>query len=89
MLRMSAEKLSVSMDAELVKLIREAAAEEGISLSTWLADAARAKARQQGLREALAEYAKLHGAMTAEEAERIVAATRKRSVITGIPRKRR
>jgi uncharacterized protein (DUF1778 family) len=85
---MAAEKLSVSMDQDLVRLIRDAAAGEGMSLSTWLADAARAKARQQALREALAAYAKEHGEMTTEDAMRVVAASRKKSILIA-PRTRR
>jgi hypothetical protein len=85
---MSAEKLSVSMESALVKVIRDAAAEAGVSLSTWLADAARAKARQQELRDALADYASSHGDMTTEEAMQIVSASRRRSVVTGTKKRR-
>lgn len=86
---MSAEKLSVSMESSLVKVIRGAASDAGVSLSTWLADAARAKARQQELRDALAHYADAHGQLTTEEATRIVAASRRGSVVTGIKKRRR
>jgi hypothetical protein len=85
---MSAEKLSVSMESSLVKVIRDAAADAGVSLSTWLADAARAKARQQELRDALADYARSHGAMTTEEAVQIVSASRRKSVVTGTKKRR-
>jgi hypothetical protein len=85
---MSAEKLSVSMESSLVKVIRSAASDAGVSLSTWLADAARAKARQVELRDALAHYAKAHGEISTEEATRIVAVSRKRSIVTGIKKRR-
>ena len=84
---MPTRKLSVTMEASLAKLVRAAASKEGVSLSTWLADAARAKVRQHGLRAALAEYAKVHGAPSPDEAARIVAATRTRSIVT-YPRRR-
>lgn len=79
---MSAEKLSVSMESSLLKLVRSAAAEEGLSLSTWLAEAARAKARQRALRLALLDYAAEHGDLTAEDASAIVAGARRRSKIS-------
>jgi uncharacterized protein (DUF1778 family) len=85
---MSVEKLSVSMESSLVKLIRGAAADEGTSISTWLADAATAKARQRVLREALQHDAEEHGALDAAEVERLVSAARKHSIVSR-PRKRR
>lgn len=85
---MSAEKLSVSMDTSLVKLIRGAASREGVSLSTWLADAAAAKARNHALREALDADAKEHGPLTREAARQLVAEARQRS-ITSRPKKRK
>ena len=85
---MSVEKLSVSMDAALAKLIRSAAAEEGMSVSTWLSEAARAKARQRALRVALRDYAAEHGALSAQETTELVEAARGRSVVTR-PRSKR
>jgi hypothetical protein len=76
---MGVEKLSISMDASLAKLVRQAAEREGITLSTWLAEAAVARARQHALREALVEYAKVHGVLPRTEAERLVADARSRS----------
>jgi uncharacterized protein (DUF1778 family) len=84
----SVAKLSVSMDASLVKLIRRAAAEEGVSLSTWLAEAASQRARQRALREAVAEQARGRGTMTAEEASRLVEAARASSRVSRPRRKR-
>jgi hypothetical protein len=76
------------METSLVKLIRGAALDEGVSLSTWLAEAAAAKARHRALREALQEQAEAHGVIEPAEAQRILAAVRRRSVISR-PRKRR
>jgi hypothetical protein len=50
---MTAEKLSISLDSELVESVRAAAAQDGMSLSTWLAEAALARVRQRDLRVAL------------------------------------
>jgi hypothetical protein len=85
---MSAEKLSISMESSLVKLVRSAAADEGVSLSTWLSEAARVRARQRALREALAEHARRHGSLTADEASRIVEAARARSLVSRARRPR-
>jgi hypothetical protein len=86
---MSVEKLSVSLEAELAKLVRSAAAEEGMSVSTWLAEAARVRARHRELREALAEFSTAHGAMAPEEAARVAADVRRRSVVVGPKRRTR
>ena len=85
---MTAEKLSVSIESSLVKLIRGAASEEGVSVSTWLADAAAAKARQRALREAVREHAEEHGALALTDANRLVAAARAGSLVSR-PRKRK
>ena len=69
---MSVEKLSISLDANLAATVRAAAAEEGVSVSTWLARAAEAKARQRHLREALDEFAAEHGALTDADIDRLI-----------------
>ncbi len=85
---MAAEKLSVSMETSLVKVIRGAASREGVSLSTWLADAAAAKARNHALREALRDHAAQHGGLTVEEAQAVVATARARSIVSRRRRRR-
>ena len=85
---MAVEKLSVSMDASLVKLIRSAASAEGVTVSTWLSEAAAARARHAALRDALREHALEHGTLSADEVEQLVAQARARSIIVRA-RKRR
>jgi uncharacterized protein (DUF1778 family) len=85
---MSVEKLSVSIESSLAKVIRGAASDEGVSLSTWLADAAVTKARQVALREALHEHTKEHGTLGIAAAEQLIAAARARSLVSR-PRKRK
>jgi hypothetical protein len=79
-------ELSVTFAPELGEAVRAAAAEAGLSLSEWLAQAAEAKIRADGgarileegererrsraLREALDEYQAEHGAFTDEELAR-------------------
>ncbi|HEV2089331.1 MAG TPA: hypothetical protein VGR21_13565 [Cryptosporangiaceae bacterium] len=81
---MSADKLSISLDSELAAAVRAAAAGQGVTVSTWLADAAESRVRQQNLREALDELAAEIGGLDAEELDRLVTAARRTStVVTG------
>jgi len=72
----SVEKLSISLDPDLAATVRAAAAEEGVSVSTWLARAAEAKARQRHLREALDEFAAQHGGLTKADIDRLITEAR-------------
>lgn len=78
---MGAEKLSISLDAELAASVRTAAAERGMSVSTWLADAAEAQVRQVRLGEALKALAAEIGDLEEDEAARLVAQAHRNSVI--------
>lgn len=79
---MAVEKLSISFDAELAETVRAAAADDGVSVSTWLATAAVAKARQRQLRAALDEMEAAEGALTDEDIDDLIRAARERSVVT-------
>jgi 3-oxoacyl-ACP reductase-like protein len=71
--------MSISFAPELGDAVREAAERAGMTLSAWLAEAARAKLRaeedeqeahkrrMQGLNEFLDEWEAEHGAFTEEE----------------------
>jgi hypothetical protein len=76
------KKLSVSFDAELADAIRAAAAEEGVSMSTWLASAAAAKARRRYLRAALDQLAEDKGVLSDDDIDRLIAKARQRSIVT-------
>lgn len=80
---MAVDKLSVSFDEELAGVVREAAAEEGLSVSAWLSNAAQDRIRNRLLRVALDELARDIGPMSAEEAARLVAEARAKAVVTG------
>ncbi|MGQ0576116.1 MAG: hypothetical protein ACT4RN_18205 [Pseudonocardia sp.] len=81
---MSAEKLSISMESELVSEVRSAAGDEGVSVSTWLAVAAEARVRQRRLREALDAVAAQDGELSPAEIERLIAAARRTTqIVTG------
>ena len=77
---MKAEKLSISMDAELVATVRSAAADDGVSVSNWLADAALARTRQRLLRDVLDELASEVGALSGADVDRLINEARRESV---------
>jgi hypothetical protein len=86
--RMAVEKLSISMDASLVKMIRDAASAEGVTVSMWLSEAAASRAREAALREALREDSREHGALSKDEIKQLAAAARERSIVIR-PKKRK
>lgn len=78
---MAVNKLSVSLDEELAVTVREAAAEEGVSVSAWLSTAAEDRIRSRLLRVALDELAREEGPMSAEEAAQRVAEARRKATV--------
>lgn len=80
---MAAEKLSVSFDPRLAAAIRAAAAEEGVSISMWLAGAAEAKARRRHLREALDSFAAEYGVLGDADIDRLIGEARAGSAGVG------
>lgn len=76
---MAAEKLSISLDAELAASVRAAASEQGVSVSTWLADAALAQVRQRRLREALDHLTSEEGELDPTEIHGLIASARQGS----------
>lgn len=78
---MPVDRFSITMDPELGKAVREAAAEEGISVSSWLAEAAMAKVRNRLLRSALDAWEAEDGPITEQEyaqADAIIAVAERR-----------
>ena len=80
---MAAEKLSVPSPPGLAAAIRAAAAEEGVSISMWLAGAAEAKARRRHLRDALDDFAAEHGGLTDPDIDRLIGDARAVSAVVG------
>ncbi len=76
---MGAEKLSISLDSDLAVAVRAAASEQGVSVSTWLADAAQAQVRQRRLREALDVLASEEGELDPAEIDRLISDARRTS----------
>lgn len=58
---MTVEKISISLDEETAKAARAAAEIEGMSLSAWLAKAAREAAQLLRAKQAMEDYIKLFG----------------------------
>jgi hypothetical protein len=76
------DKLSVSLEEELARAVREAAIEEGMSVSAWLSAAALDRIRNRLLRVALDELAQEVGAMSSEQAAQLVAEARRAATVT-------
>lgn len=79
---MAVDKLSVSLDEDLARVVREAATEEGVSVSAWLSAAAQDRIRNRLLRVALDELAREAAPMSPDEAARLVAEARQAATVT-------
>ena len=66
-LRMGVERITVSLDVDLAAAVREAADEEALNTSAWLADAARRRLASRGLTDVVAEWEAMHGEFTKAE----------------------
>jgi len=77
---LAVKKISISLDAEVFERAKRAAAAEGISLSTWLSQAAEEAAGLAEAHEALAEYIVVYG----EPDPEAMAATRARLDDAGV-----
>ena len=62
--------MSISMDPELGDEVRSAAQRTGKNLSSWMADAAKAKLRSEALANFLSGWEAQHGSFTSEELAR-------------------
>lgn len=61
------DHLTISVDFAVARQVEEAAAEDGVSVSAWMADAARQALRIRAGLAAVAEWEREHGALTEEE----------------------
>ncbi|MGH3865650.1 MAG: hypothetical protein ACRDQ4_05830 [Pseudonocardiaceae bacterium] len=59
---MAVKKISISLDSEVFERAKRAAGAQGVSLSTWLCQAAEEAAGLAEARAALAEYLEVYGA---------------------------
>lgn len=80
---MAAEKFSASMDDALLADARADAEAEGLTLSSWLADAAADRLRIKALRRLVDDWEAEHGAISTAELDALenkVAAARRTAV---------
>jgi hypothetical protein len=64
---MATRRITLSFDERVLALVREAAAEEGKSVSAWLNQVTEAALRRRAGLRAMDEYEAEHGAFTQEE----------------------
>ncbi len=64
---MTVERMTVSLASELASVVREAAAADGQSVSSWIARAAERQLSIRGLNDVVSEWEALHGSFSAEE----------------------
>lgn len=64
---MAVERLTVSLESELAIAIREAADADEQNVSAWLADAARRRLANRGLRDIVVAWEHEHGALSSDE----------------------
>jgi hypothetical protein len=64
------DKLSISFEPELGDAVRAAAAQAGLPVSSWLAEAAASKLRAEALAGFLASWESEHGVLTPAEIAR-------------------
>ncbi len=86
---MTIDKLSVSMEQELAAVVREAAAQDGVSLSAWLSVAAHDRIRNRLLRRALDAEAVEFGSITSGELSQLVADAYRDAIVIGPKTSRR
>ena len=61
------QKRSISLPPDLAEAIGRAAAQEGTTVSAWLADTAAHRLRLEAGRRGIAEWERRYGPLTAEE----------------------
>ncbi len=79
---MAMDKISISLDDSLAQVVRDAAAEEHLSVSAWISAAAQDRIRNRLLRIALDADAEVFGQMSPEEIAALVAEARERAIVT-------
>ena len=76
------DKLSISLDESLAQIVRDAAAEENITVSAWLANAAQDRIRNRLLGLALEIDNPEIVALSTEELMQIVSVARSQAIVT-------
>ncbi len=82
---MPVTKLSVSVEEDLAEVVRAAAADEGVTISAWLADAASHRIRNRFLGEAVAKALKEHDSLDEDALQALAAQARSIATVTSPP----
>ncbi len=80
---MAVTKLSVSVEAEVAESVKQAARDEGLTVSAWLSAAAKARIRNRLLGEAIADAAADLHSFDDETIQQLITAARSRAIFTG------
>jgi hypothetical protein len=76
-------KLSLSLDEAIAETAKQAAHDEGLTVSAWFAAAATARIRNRLLGEAIADAAAGLGAFDADTIDALAASARAQAIFTG------
>lgn len=80
---MAVTKLSVSVEAEVAESVKQAARDEGLTVSAWLSAAAKARIRNRLLGAAIADAAADLHSFDDETIQQLITAARSRAIFTG------
>ncbi len=80
---MAMDKLSISLDESLTQVIRDAAADDNVSVSAWISAAAQDRIRNRLLRLALDADADQFGPISECDLDRLVREARATAIVTG------
>lgn len=64
---MVAERITISLDGDLAEALRQAAAEDNVNVSAWVAGSLQDRLRSRGLAAVIADWEAEHGAFTEAE----------------------
>lgn len=84
-----AVKLAISVDADVARRVAEAAADEDLSVSAWMTEAARGALRIRDGLAAVRAWEREHGAFTEAELEAARAEVQRKHRATKRPRRAR
>lgn len=64
---MVAERITISIDAQLAEALRDAAADDDMNVSAWASEAIEQQLNQRGLRAVIDDWEAEHGGFTDDE----------------------
>ena len=64
---MVAERITISLDKQLAEALRQAAAEDAVNVSAWVADSLQDSLKSRGMTAVIADWEAEHGAFTEAE----------------------